>query len=275
MFRNLLLLALIVSLNARGQCVSGNCTSGKGKYDFGWCTYEGEFKNSKPEGLGKMVYSDYTYSGTFKEGVEDGDGNITYADGRRETVRYVGGKKVEGPAKMAASEYKPIEGRYPRCISGDCNNGFGTYQFPSGNKYVGNFKNRAREGQGTFYFSNGEQFTGTFHDNNYSKGTYTFSTGATYTGTYDAQNNPLNGTVTAGSRNVSISNGKAIIPKVESYGFENTEATRKAAQAHGSDKPKVPGINWGSSSSSDVSENAARDVQKMLDKMDRPTYTHW
>ncbi len=266
----------VTSRPADAQCLSGNCISGKGKYDFGWCSYEGAFKNGKPDGKGSMKYSDYTYTGTFKDGVEDGDGSITYTDGRKEAVRYIGGQKVDGPLKIAASEYKPVEGRDEACISGDCNNGFGTYQFPSGNKYVGHFKDRSREGDGTFYFANGEQFTGTFQNNNYSNGTYTFSTGATYTGTYDAQNNPMNGVVKAGSRSVPIFNGKAIIPKQESYGFENTEATRKAAQARGSDKPKIPVINWGStSSSSDVSDKAARDVQKMLDRMDRPTYTHW
>lgn len=280
MFRILLSLALITTIPAGAQCVSGNCTNGKGKYDFGWCTYEGLFKNGKPDGQGTMKYSDYSYTGSFKDGVEDGEGSITYADGRKEAVRYIAGKKVEGPARVAATAYKPVEGRDEHCISGDCNNGFGTYQFPSGNKYVGNFRDRKREGQGTFYFSNGEQFKGEFHDNNYSNGTYTFSTGATYTGTYDAQNNPLNGTVTAGSRNVTISNGKAIIPKEESYGFENTEATRKAAQESRNNKPKVAPINWGSSSSDyghqqEVSQKAASDVQKMLDRMDRPTYTHW
>ena len=272
----LLILALSLAVGAHAQCLSGNCTNGNGKYDFGWCVYEGAFKNGKPDGQGTMKYSDYAYTGTFRDGVEDGEGNITYPDGRREPVRYIGGKKVEGPAKFAASDYKPVLGRDEGCISGDCNNGFGTYQFPSGNKYVGNFRNRTREGQGTFFFSNGEQFTGQFHSNNYSSGTYTFSSGATYTGTYDSQNNPLNGTVTAGDRHVPIANGKAIVPKVESYGYENTAATRKAEQARSADKPKVPVLNWGSSSSSsDASEKAARDVQKMLDHMDRPTYTHW
>ncbi len=274
------LLLLTATFAVSAQCLSGNCTNGKGKYDFGWCSYEGEFKDGKPNGSGTMKYSDYTYTGSFKDGLEDGDGSIIYADGRKEVVRYAKGQKVQGPAKVAASEYKAVEGRDAACISGDCDNGFGTYQFPSGNKYVGNFKGKAREGDGTFYFTNGEQFSGTFHNNNYSNGTYTFATGATYTGTYDAQNNPVNGIVKAGSRSVPIANGKAIVPKEERYGYENTEATRKAAADSRNSKPKTAPINWGSSQSDyahqqEVSENAARSVQKMIDRMDRPTYTHW
>ncbi|MEO6833109.1 MAG: hypothetical protein ABI378_11370 [Chitinophagaceae bacterium] len=277
--RPLFLLLLVLNFNANAQCISGNCKDGKGKFDFGWCSYEGSFKNGKPHGEGTMTYSDYTYSGTFKDGVEDGDGFMSFPDGRKEHVRYLNGKKIESPVKVAAGDYQSIEGHDQSCVLGDCNNGFGTYQFPSGNKYVGNFKNRKREGSGTFYFSNGEQFTGTFHDNNYNQGTYTFSTGASFTGSFDANNNPLNGYVSAGSKKVMISNGKGIIPKEERYGYENTETTRKAAEKRGEGaKPQT--TPWGYSQSSkehqaDVSRKAASDVQKMLDHMERPYYTHW
>jgi antitoxin component YwqK of YwqJK toxin-antitoxin module len=45
---------------------------------------------------------------------------------------------------------------FGQCISGDCQNGFGTYLFNSlyyGDKYVGEWKNNKMHGTGTYYFS--------------------------------------------------------------------------------------------------------------------------
>lgn len=42
-----------------------------------------------------------------------------------------------------------IFGEKTGCISGDCVNGYGTYIFSNGSKYVGEFKNKWRHGQGT------------------------------------------------------------------------------------------------------------------------------
>ncbi len=277
----LFFLTIAVAGTLRAQCLSGNCISGKGKYDFGWCSYEGGFKDGKPDGAGTMKYSDYTYTGHFSNGIEDGDGSITYSDGKKESVRYIKGQKVAGPATIAASDYKPVEGHDPGCISGDCNNGYGTYQFPSGNKYTGNFKDRNREGNGTFYFSNGEQFTGQFHNNGFSNGTYTFQSGAQYTGTYNAAGKELNGTVSAGSRRVPITNGKAIIPKEERYGYENTQATREAAAEARKGKPKYQTTQWGMPEKTAI-ERDRESFDKMMHEMDArqrrldmPTYSQW
>ena len=40
------------------------------------------------------------------------------------------------------------------CISGNCVNGQGTFQFNSGSKYVGEFKNSNFHGVGTYYYAN-------------------------------------------------------------------------------------------------------------------------
>src|SRR3954470_6812549 len=78
---------------AGGQCKSGDCITGKGVYDFGWCVYNGEFKSGKPDGQGTMKYDDYTYVGSFSNGVEDGQGVITYKSGKTEEVLYSKGVK--------------------------------------------------------------------------------------------------------------------------------------------------------------------------------------
>ena len=46
------------------------------------------------------------------------------------------------------------------CIKGDCKNGYGTCIFPSGSKYVGDFKKGKIHGKGIFYFSDGNKYIG-------------------------------------------------------------------------------------------------------------------
>ena len=208
-----LFILIFIMMQGNAQCTSGNCITGTGTYNFGWCIYTGEFKNGKPEGTGTMKYDDYSYTGTFKNGLENGKGIITNKDGSKENVAYNNGIKYIVPIiKMAPGEYKPIQPQDVNCISGDCINGVGTYRFPSGNKYVGNFKDYKREGQGTFYFQNGDQFTGSWANNTEKEGTYTFATGGQYQGTYDGNGNELNGKILVAGQVIPFENGKAILP---------------------------------------------------------------
>ena len=38
---------------------------------------------------------------------------------------------------------------FAECIEGDCDNGYGTYTYANGDKYVGEFKDGKPQGQGT------------------------------------------------------------------------------------------------------------------------------
>ena len=51
------------------------------------------------------------------------------------------------------------------CIKGDCNNGYGTYAYVNGNKYVGEFKDAKRNGLGTYAFANGTVDKGIWKNN--------------------------------------------------------------------------------------------------------------
>jgi hypothetical protein len=218
MVRSIFIIILFICYQwCSAQCVSGDCVTGKGKFDYGWCVYEGEFKDGKPDGKGIMTYDDYTYEGRFSNGKEDGHGVITYKkDGRRVDVTYTNGVKMEALEKVDSMQWKQLEGYDPNCISGNCETGFGTYVFgKTGNKYTGNFKARRREGQGSFYFADGDRFEGVFRNNEKADGTYYFkATGATYTGTYDGLGKELNGTFRSpGGYAIGCVNGQAVIPK--------------------------------------------------------------
>ncbi len=71
------------------------------------------------------------------------------------------------------------------CISGNCDNGFGAWVYPNGDKYEGTWVNQKMHGQGTYYYKNGDIYKGGF-DNNMLDGTATFisHTGDKYVGEY-------------------------------------------------------------------------------------------
>ena len=58
---------------------------------------------------------------------------------------------------------------FGQCISGDCENGQGTYIWTNGDKYVGEWKDGKRNGQGTYTWGSGEwegeKYVGEFKDN--------------------------------------------------------------------------------------------------------------
>ena len=52
--------------------------------------------------------------------------------------------------------------------------GQGTYTYPDGAKYVGEFIKHQRHGQGTYTFANGEKYVGAWKNGNFTKGRQTF-----------------------------------------------------------------------------------------------------
>lgn len=238
LFRIALVPALLLQgAAATAQCRSGDCNAGSGEYDYGWCVYKGQFRDGKPDGEGEMRYDTYTYTGHFARGLEDGEGTIAYRDGRKETVIYKAGRKVARPAALAAGAYKPVTGTDPACLSGDCINGQGTYQYPSGNKYVGVFSNRKREGEGSVFFANGEKFSGTWRADLMVSGTYTFANGAVYTGSFDGQGDLRDGKLVKGGIEVPYVAGVAFVPPPRKVVVTRSAAPNPAAASEAAYRP--------------------------------------
>ena len=177
MYKFLLLPAfsLFISLQLNAQCVSGNCTDGKGTYIYpSGAKYIGDFRNGEISGVGVCYYTDGSkYSGEWKNRYPDGKGTKTYSDGTKRTGNWKKGKPVDEQGNVLEDyiakkkEENSDDGTNIQsgCLSGDCKNGSGVFAYPDGSKYEGAFENGKFSGQGVFTFANGDVYTGAFKDN--------------------------------------------------------------------------------------------------------------
>ena len=98
-------------------------------------------------------------------------------------------------------------------------NGQGTLTFPSGEKYVGEFKDDKRNGQGTHTFPSGQKYVGEFKDDKQNGlGTYTFPSGQKYVGEF--KDNERNG------------RGTYTFPSGEKYVGEYRDGKRNGQGTH-------------------------------------------
>ena len=200
-FRLACLLLLVFPVTAAAQSQLPPCPSDTRAYRhncFGALTfssgsrYVGEFKDGKYHGQGTFTWnSGRRYVGEFQSDMLQGQGIEYGADGAiRRSGRWLNGELAQSFAidrsRFAVDGSTPVAGpfadsgraerdrlaaaaqaRLPPCPSDvraywhDC---VGTMTFPSGNKYVGEFKDSKYNGQGTFTFANGEKYVGEFKD---------------------------------------------------------------------------------------------------------------
>ena len=55
-------------------------------------------------------------------------------------------------------------GLFAQCINGDCSNGTGIFLFPSGAKYIGQFKDSKMHGIGSCYYTDGSKYQGEWEE---------------------------------------------------------------------------------------------------------------
>ena len=71
------------------------------------------------------------------------------------------------------------------CVSGNCKNGYGTYEWDDGTKYTGEHKNNVAEGNGVIVFSDGSKYEGEFkNDLFHGKGIFYYADGTIYKGDF-------------------------------------------------------------------------------------------
>ena len=79
----------------------------------------------------------------------------------------------------------PDNGDPSGCVKGDCFNGYGTFQYANGNRYVGDFSGGQPDGQGILYCSNGNKYLGHWEQNwRQGQGRFIFKEGHEYLGQF-------------------------------------------------------------------------------------------
>lgn len=200
----LLLFLFFYNSSTAQSCLSGNCSSGFGKFKYAnGDIYEGEFSDDKREGygiytwitgekffgesigdlfagFGVMEFKDGTkYIGEFKDGEFEGEGEKTFPDGTKKTGLF--GKGIY----LGKTSYynKPIG--TTGCLNGDCDNGYGMKYYSGNDRYFGYFKNGKRDGYGAYYWEDGTHWNGQFQQNLLTGyGTYFFISGEKYVGNF-------------------------------------------------------------------------------------------
>lgn len=136
------------------QCVSGNCQNGFGKAVYGNGEYYiGHFDKGQFDGQGVLFYNDGNrFIGSFSQGVINGDGSYLAADGS-----LINMGSYENGVKVADLDFG--------CINGDCENGIGTKIYKEGHiKFIGRFENGEPTIYGTFFYPDGAKYIGEWKD---------------------------------------------------------------------------------------------------------------
>ncbi len=127
-----LFLTVVIQISfliTNAQCLSGDCVNG-----FGLLKYTNGEK----------------YAGYFKNGKREGVGELDSANG-----------KMIHSGRWKDDNYLVIKAE---CVSGDCMNGYGTYNDALGSVYIGDFKDGKYQGKGILTQYDGKIFNGWWKD---------------------------------------------------------------------------------------------------------------
>ena len=164
-------------------------------FSFIWC----ETSNAENQQICDWIV-DEVYADLLNQGSNDhlfvvvgNDGKCEYGrgtekqDGFNDCEKHRKEKGINGECKLfAIGKKKFIENKTALktgCIKGNCVNGKGTFIWPNGDKYNGNWKNQKPHGLGTFIWVNGTKYIGDWEFGiQNGQGTVTWANGDKYIG---------------------------------------------------------------------------------------------
>ena len=107
---------------------------------------------------------------------------------------------------------------FAECIKGDCNNGYGTFTWSDGAKYVGEYKDGKQHGQGTMMLPDGSKYVGGWKDGKpHGQGTATATDGDKYVGEYKDGKSQTFTKVTKSYTPTTYSYEEALMENMEQY----------------------------------------------------------
>jgi len=148
------------------------------------------------------------------------------------------------------------------CINGNCINGDGTFIFPDGKKYTGQFINSTPNGEGTLFLKGGSKISGFFFKGKIEEGKFTFPNGMKIIGRFNKdifreasdderiiifQDGPATYISPEGKRfAVLIKDGKFSVSESTTTHYYSDGSTRKTTQKKAPSIPKIQNSSkWG------------------------------
>lgn len=171
------------------HCANGNCYNGIGicEVNFKENIFVGNWVNGKKEGF----VATFTSANSYYYGIWKADTLVRRIDDK-EAEKYLTANakaflNLLSSNKMLAAAASLIENcTTETCISGDCKNGFGSWQNCKGKMYTGNFANGKYNGKGKLTLENGDVYDGNWVNGvKQGSGKYTWNNGNIYEGNWD------------------------------------------------------------------------------------------
>ena len=161
------------------NCLEGDCTNGFGIYQFSNSIYKGYWSNGNREGNGELYYNNGDLvKGDFKLNQKNGRCTTYYTNGDVSIDDY------ENDNLINAVSYSWGKNKQLGCISGICDNGYGTKIYPNG-EYIGEFLNGKENGKGILHIAPGFSYEGDFKNGQQNgRGVYTWPSGDKYEGEF-------------------------------------------------------------------------------------------
>lgn len=165
----------LVVVETSRACIFGDCQNGSGTLEItsnvGKNVYRGNFKDGKYHGNGKLeemltVTTRAYYDGNWDMGIRSGRGTYWNGTGNLYIGQWAKDKRDgEGSYFFGVKDWTPnkyseiwlsenVE-NYTGGFQNDLYLGQGTYRWPDGQRYVGEFFANDKHGPGTFYYSSG------------------------------------------------------------------------------------------------------------------------
>jgi hypothetical protein len=140
-----------------GVWIKGNIVFGRIFFING-DIYEGEMKNSVPDGKGKILFANgELYKGDFKQGEMTGNGMFIFSD-KTEYNGSIENGIFNGKGKMRWENGTEYDGMF----ADSSLNGNGVISNIQGEKYKGVFERNEFNGEGIYHYNNGDEYEGNF-----------------------------------------------------------------------------------------------------------------
>lgn len=160
-----LLLICMFHQDSRGMCIKGDCYNGRGTYLFpDGGKYDGQWVQGRMHGKGTYYFRDAWLKGYWQKSQ------------LKKVQKHSGEKRYDLPKPKTDNPY--------RCVSGNCENGYGSYRYAHG-EYVGYWSGGMRHGSGDFYWENGDHYLGQWKsDEMWGRGFFETAAGEKFRGSW-------------------------------------------------------------------------------------------